>query len=411
MNDRLPAPVPAAAGRRQAARRRPRGLDRRHWPRIAALVLAAGLTALNVRTMAHLYGVDPELALALALPQNAPLPLAVTRPLPAWCAMTAADLAAAPVLLHAPGLTGNSWPWPPAVLVGQLAVLAALTRRERPVALVAVWAALTGSGYALAAAAPQDSDGTDTFLAVFGGVVLLVGWMARERAATQRRMVQQQLAGQAERARLTLLEERARIARELHDVVAHHMSLITVQADSAPYRIGGLPEEAGPEFGAIAATAREALVEMRRLLGVLRGADGDDPELAPQPGLARLPELADAAARGRRLGRAPGVEGDRQRAAQHQRAHPLRVARGVHLGQVRAVRLAPQVEPVDAEGRAHGVEVGGDRVRPVVRAGGADRPLPRRSTSGRSRRSSSGPNMATRLLACSTTVSPGPPGL
>lgn len=211
--------------------------------------------------------------------------------------MAAADLAAAPALLHAPGLPGNSWPWPPAVLVGQLVVLAALTRRGRPATLIGVWAALTGCGYALAAAAPQDSDGTDTFLAVLSGAMLLVGWLVRERAAAQRRLVQQQLAGQAERARLTLLEERARIARELHDVVAHHMSLITVQADSARYRIGGLPPEAGPEFDAIAATARAALVEMRRLLGVLRSEDGTDPELAPQPGLDRLPELADAAAR------------------------------------------------------------------------------------------------------------------
>ncbi|WP_245737883.1 sensor histidine kinase, partial [Streptomyces sparsogenes] len=89
---------------------------------------------------------------------------------------------------------------------------------------------------------------------------------------------------------------RARIARELHDVVAHHMSVITVQADSAPYRIGGLPPEAEREFGTIAATARESLAEMRRLLGVLRSEDTRG-ERAPQPGLDRVPQLVEATVR------------------------------------------------------------------------------------------------------------------
>ena len=95
----------------------------------------------------------------------------------------------------------------------------------------------------------------------------------RERADAQRRLAEQETISEAERARRTLLEERARIARELHDVVAHHMSVITVQADSAPYRLGGLPPEAQEEFGSIAATARESLAEMRRLLGVLRSEE------------------------------------------------------------------------------------------------------------------------------------------
>ncbi|MFE7122361.1 sensor histidine kinase, partial [Streptomyces sp. NPDC057654] len=108
---------------------------------------------------------------------------------------------------------------------------------------------------------------------------------------------------EAERARRTLLEERARIAREMHDVVAHHMSVITVQADSAPYRLGGVPPETGEEFAAIAATARESLTEMRRLLGALRGTDGRGGtgtagvERAPQPGLAELDRLAESTVR------------------------------------------------------------------------------------------------------------------
>ncbi|MFC7099452.1 histidine kinase dimerization/phosphoacceptor domain-containing protein [Nonomuraea rubra] len=76
-----------------------------------------------------------------------------------------------------------------------------------------------------------------------------------------------------ELGRRRLLEERSRIARELHDVVAHHMSVIAVQAASAPYRIeGGVGEAAAREFAAINAAARESLRDMRHLLGALRGS-------------------------------------------------------------------------------------------------------------------------------------------
>src|SRR5262249_49097880 len=96
-----------------------------------------------------------------------------------------------------------------------------------------------------------------------------------------------------ERARRAVLEERARIARELHDVVAHHLSLIAVRAETAPYRLTGLPESAQAEFGSLSGVAREALAEMRRLLGVLRH---DEPaDRAPPPGLADLPALVETA--------------------------------------------------------------------------------------------------------------------
>ena len=96
-----------------------------------------------------------------------------------------------------------------------------------------------------------------------------------------------------ERQRRAVLEERTRIARELHDVVAHHMSLIAVRAETAPYRLTGLPESALAEFSSLSGVAREALTEMRRLLGVLR--DDAPADLAPQPELADLPTLVEGA--------------------------------------------------------------------------------------------------------------------
>jgi signal transduction histidine kinase len=159
------------------------------------------------------------------------------------------------------------------------------------------------------------------------GLVLLAAalhgivYWRRDRHALERQTAQ----AERERARSAVLEERARIARELHDVVAHHMSMIAVQAETAPYRLAAaaasataagsgaadLPEPVLTEFAAISGAAREALTQMRGLLGVLRAeptGQGDNsnkrgdragiaPDLAPQPGLEDVPGLVDAARR------------------------------------------------------------------------------------------------------------------
>jgi signal transduction histidine kinase len=91
------------------------------------------------------------------------------------------------------------------------------------------------------------------------------------------------------------MEERARIARELHDIVAHHLSVIAVQSETARLTSPRLSADAKSRFEAIAATARDALTETRRLLGVLREDVGGEADRAPQPGLDQLPELIDTA--------------------------------------------------------------------------------------------------------------------
>jgi signal transduction histidine kinase len=86
---------------------------------------------------------------------------------------------------------------------------------------------------------------------------------------------------------------RVAIARELHDVVAHHVSLIAVRAATAAYQVEDVSPAAGHAFDEIAAQARIALDELRSVLGVLRAPDGAAPPLGPQPRLADLPELVD----------------------------------------------------------------------------------------------------------------------
>ncbi|MBE1466608.1 signal transduction histidine kinase [Kibdelosporangium phytohabitans] len=93
-------------------------------------------------------------------------------------------------------------------------------------------------------------------------------------------------------AKIAVAEERARIARELHDVVAHAVSVMVVQADGATYAVNTNPELAARAIKTISSTGREALTELRRLLGVLRAEDSGD-ERTPQPGTNSLNDLAE----------------------------------------------------------------------------------------------------------------------
>ncbi len=98
---------------------------------------------------------------------------------------------------------------------------------------------------------------------------------------------------QQQQARLAAAAERARIARELHDIIAHHVSVMVTQADGAQYALTADPERVPDALAIISATGRQALSEMRRLLGVLRSADDVDTAFAPQPGLGQLPQLVE----------------------------------------------------------------------------------------------------------------------
>ncbi len=123
------------------------------------------------------------------------------------------------------------------------------------------------------------------------------------RAATRRAgqsLAEQVAATEHEEARRAVLEERARIAREMHDVVAHHMSLMAVAAETAPYRLAPhtesgstrLPEGIAAEFASLSNAARAALADLRSLLGVLR--NDEKPARTPQPRLSDVPQLVHA---------------------------------------------------------------------------------------------------------------------
>jgi signal transduction histidine kinase len=131
-----------------------------------------------------------------------------------------------------------------------------------------------------------------TAIAIYG-TAWLVGDSLRTRrmrtAALEARAAQLE-RDQQQAARLAVQNERAVIARELHDVVAHSVSVMIVQAGAARRVIDAQPEEARAALASIETTGREALAEMRRMLGILRSDDGPAP-LAPQHGLANLGQL------------------------------------------------------------------------------------------------------------------------
>jgi signal transduction histidine kinase len=128
--------------------------------------------------------------------------------------------------------------------------------------------------------------------AVFGGVVMFVAWYIGRRLRLRGERAAQLLREQAAEARRIVTEERTRIARELHDVVAHRVSLMTVQAGAAKAVAAEDPEGALQAMGAVEEAGRQALDELRHLLGVLR-PETDLDGLGPQPGLADLPRLVE----------------------------------------------------------------------------------------------------------------------
>ncbi|MFI6978819.1 sensor histidine kinase [Embleya sp. NPDC050154] len=138
-----------------------------------------------------------------------------------------------------------------------------------------------------------------TFIAITLGIAWVLGDSMRTRRAYYAELEERATRLEFERDQQALIAaaaERSRIARELHDVVAHNVSVIVVQADGASRAIATSPDKAREALETIAKTGREALVEMRRLLGVLR-AQNETEGLVPQPSLRHLDDLVDQVGR------------------------------------------------------------------------------------------------------------------
>lgn len=240
------------------------------------------------------WGVFPALATGAAVV------LARFRPVEAWL-LVMASLAAT---MSAATVDGSQpWPLTTANLFALYLVLFALGRDRRFWVGVLAWLSYLFIGanaheYAPmpdldAAVNPSPASDNLALGAVLGAFAFLIGLTVRIWRQGRARLAEKEQVAETERHRRRLLEERTRIARELHDIVAHHMSVIAVQASTAEYRLAGLDGEAKAEFRSIGDQARESLAEMRRLLGVLRSED-EAGAREPQPGPEALRGLVES---------------------------------------------------------------------------------------------------------------------
>ncbi|MET9029640.1 histidine kinase [Nocardia sp. NPDC004168] len=270
-----------------------RRLDARTWFDLGTVLVALIWYAVAWPTLHLTHAVPAAAQPFIAALAAFPVLLVRVNPALGWAISAGSALVIALAIPHQPN---NDLPFQVVHVLCVLVLLFAVALRA-PGQIVAVsWAAT-----ALLFATTMPGEGEAFANAAWGwpialGALVLFGLLVRWLALSRRQLVRQEEENELERARRAILEEKARIARDLHDVVAHHMSLVVVQAQTAPYRVEGVTPAARAEFESIGATAREALNEIRGMLGVLR-SDGQLPEHAPQPKAADVIGLFEGARR------------------------------------------------------------------------------------------------------------------
>lgn len=280
---------------------RPGPLRRVDW--VVLGIVSGAIAVIAAVLSAVLGGIVVPIALLLGLVQGGSLVVAALSP------RLGIALHLLAILAIGGATTPDHGPWPMPV-IGMIALVALVA----VVGIRAGWQLAAAAFAAAMAALLLVVAGT----ALFGGstegwavnliviasnaafAVIVVG-VVRQLIDARRELDVARTEAEAEHARRLWAQERSRIAREMHDVVAHSMSVVQMRATSARFRLDGLDEDAAAEFDAIGAQARTALAEMRDVLGLLRD-DAEAPR-APQPGLTDLPGLVGAT-------RGAGVEVD-----------------------------------------------------------------------------------------------------
>ncbi|WP_043667305.1 sensor histidine kinase [Streptomyces xylophagus] len=345
-------------------------ISKRRWLRYLVYALvslaALGLSLSGTDEMMGEYKLGVPQGVLAGFAQGVALVLALRRPVPAWAlsltATAVTALAARAAMDPRPALgqvpypgtgPGPDWPWSTTEVIVQAAVLLLVALRvptRRALAALGVTGLTTFVIQGVLGA--QSYSSTGTLAVAVCAVAVLVGTTLRGRSEARTQLVEQVTITAEERNRRTLLEERSRIARELHDVVAHHMSVISIQAQVAPHLVENPSEELKENLAGIRQNALEALTELRRVLGVLRSENPEYPEDpyaiggagtgaapdAPQPTLDRLDALMEntraagldvrSDVRGEVLALAPGVELSAYRIIQEALSNALRHAPG-----------------------------------------------------------------------------------
>ncbi|WP_436757543.1 sensor histidine kinase [Streptosporangium sp. V21-05] len=250
---------------------------------LTAVLFGGGLSYLQTEAAAAHSPLDQEGLMFAALAFSLPLALRDRWPLVAW--RSAFLLIPLGTVVSRQFLGDTPYTGSTSVMY-TLVVYAVAVRCERHIT-VGVWIV------SVLGAWMTDPDS----MAVITGMItatVLFGYNVRARRLAAGLLAQEERRSERALAAQATLEERARIARELHDVVAHHMSVIAIQAEAVPLQASGDARRLEEGLREIRALSLAAMTEMRRVLGVLREGDGHI-DTAPQPGLGRLEELVDTA--------------------------------------------------------------------------------------------------------------------
>jgi signal transduction histidine kinase len=283
---------------------------------VADLITAFILLLITSNTLRHAgvpHGTTPGPLRSLVLPfvLCGPLILRTRYPLTSWSVCALGVLWASRVIVP---LSDSVSAYIAPLLVYALCLYAVAVRCK-------TWVVISAGAVTVLGAVVLEGENFTTVLFI-AAIPVATGLIVRVRRGGREQLEVQERRHEGERA---LLQERQRIARELHDVVAHHMSVIAIQAEAAPYKTEDPPPELVESFAEIRASALSGLSELRRVLGVLRS---ETAQTAPQPGLDDLPGLLDSARSGG-VTVTSGVTGD-----------PRPLPEGVNLSAYRIVQEA-----------------------------------------------------------------------
>lgn len=288
------------ARRRERSPRRTR-ISRRTAAFVALCTAVVALFTVLVSLQSVLYGTPVPLSFILGAALCVSPLLAISHPRWAVGLFTAGALAL-PLTVVPELAIASPWPWSVPALLTFILFVGVVTFLHG--ARLGAFALILGAIASLVSpmlrpdmvAVPESSASATADLIVttsLASAMFLIASLIAGRVRVAAELSREREHSALEEARRALVEERTKIARELHDVVAHSMSVIQVQASTAKYRIPDLDDVAVAEFEDIAATARSSLAEMRRMLGVLRTED-QSAELAPQQGIDDIPSLVDS---------------------------------------------------------------------------------------------------------------------
>lgn len=271
-------------------------LKRISWVWLGTAAMCIALLAVGAPLNMSLYQMVLPFGLGMAILHTASLGLTAARPV-AGVLVSLVPMVVMPLVSNPVG--GAPMPFSVVAMVTQVLVICVAGLRSHWMVPAVGWLLSVGVGVmANYLTMPHgQTQGAQINVVVFAAVsggLMVAAVVAQQWQHLRAELAAERTVSAEEQSRRRLAEERTRIARELHDVVAHGMSVVVVQATTAAYRHAGLSEELKQEFDDIADNSRRAMTEMRSMLGSLRSS-GEGRETAPQPGFADLPGMLASA--------------------------------------------------------------------------------------------------------------------